>query len=88
MLYFPAGTRETEGPGREARGTVNTAKLSAADALWEAANTAVRAFGRYGLDAEYDVEGGFRETRLYRVAPIPTNLISSSPAEHGLLKSV
>ena len=88
MLYFLAGTRETEGPGREARGRVNTAKRLTADASLEAVNAAVRTFGGYGLDAEYDVEGGFRETRLYRVAPIPTNLISSCPAEHGLLKSV
>jgi acyl-CoA dehydrogenase len=88
MLYFLTGTRETEVPGREARGTVNTAKPSAADALWEAVNAAVLTFGRYGLDAEYDAEGEFRETRLHRVALFPTNLISSCLAEHGLPRSV
>ena len=62
---------------------MNTAKLSA-DALWEAANTAVRAFGRYGLDAAYEVEGGIRETRLHRVAPNFTNPISSCLAGHDI----
>jgi len=48
----------------------NLAKLLAADASWEAANTALQTFGGYGFDAEYDVERKFRETRLYQVAPI------------------
>jgi len=62
----------------------NLAKLLAADASWEAANAAVQTFGGYGFDAEYDVERKFRETRLYQVAPISTNLILSYLAEHVL----
>jgi acyl-CoA dehydrogenase len=62
----------------------NMAKLLAADASWEAANVAVQTFGGYGFDAEYDVERKFRETRLYQVAPISTNLILSYIAEHVL----
>jgi acyl-CoA dehydrogenase len=62
----------------------NMAKLLAADASWEAANTAVQTFGGYGVDAEYDIERKFRETRLYQVAPISTNLILSYLAEHVL----
>jgi acyl-CoA dehydrogenase len=62
----------------------NVAKLLAADASWEAANVAVQTFGGYGFDAEYDIERKFRETRLYQVAPISTNLILSYIAEHVL----
>jgi acyl-CoA dehydrogenase len=62
----------------------NMAKLLAADASWEAANAAIQTFGGYGFDAEYDVERKFRETRLYQVAPISTNLILSYLAEHVL----
>jgi len=62
----------------------NMAKLLAADASWEAANAAIQTFGGYGFDAEYDVERKFRETRLYQVAPISTNLILSYLAEHIL----
>ncbi|MGH3089693.1 MAG: acyl-CoA dehydrogenase family protein [Rubrobacteraceae bacterium] len=62
----------------------NMAKLLAADASWEAANVAMQTFGGYGVDAEYDVERKFRETRLYQVAPISTNLILSHVAEHVL----
>jgi acyl-CoA dehydrogenase len=62
----------------------NVAKLLAAEASWEAANVAVQTFGGYGFDAEYDVERKFRETRLYQVAPISTNLILSYVAEHVL----
>jgi acyl-CoA dehydrogenase len=62
----------------------NMAKLLAADASWEAANMAVQTFGGYGFDAEYDIERKFRETRLYQVAPISTNLILSYVAEHVL----
>ena len=62
----------------------NLAKLLAADASWEAANVAVQTFGGYGFDAECDVERKFRETRLYQVAPISTNLILSYVAEHVL----
>jgi acyl-CoA dehydrogenase len=62
----------------------NLGKLPAADASWEAANAAVQTFGDYGFDAEYDVERKFRETRLYQVAPISTNLILSYLAQHVL----
>jgi acyl-CoA dehydrogenase len=62
----------------------NMAKLLAADASWEAANVAMQTFGGYGVDAEYDIERKFRETRLYQVAPISTNLILSYIAEHVL----
>ena len=62
----------------------NMAKLLAADASWEAANVALQTFGGYGVDAEYDIERKFRETRLYQVAPISTNLILAYLAEHVL----
>lgn len=62
----------------------NLAKLLAAEASWEAANAAVQTFGGYGFDAAYDVERKFRETRLYQVAPISTNLILAHIAEHVL----
>jgi len=62
----------------------NMAKLLAADASWEAANVALQTFGGYGFAKEYDVERKFRETRLYQVAPISTNLILSYIAEHVL----
>jgi acyl-CoA dehydrogenase len=60
------------------------ALLLAANASWEAANAAMQTFGGYGFDAEYDVERKFRETRLYQVAPISTNLILSYVGEHVL----
>ncbi len=62
----------------------NMAKLLAADASWEAANMAVQTFGGFGFAEEYDVERKFRETRLYQVAPVSTNLILSFIAEHVL----
>ncbi len=62
----------------------NMAKLLAADASWEAANVAMQTYGGYGYDAEYDIERKFRETRLFQVAPISTNLILSYVAEHVL----
>ena len=62
----------------------NMALLLAADASWEAANAAVQTFGGYGFDAEYDVERKFRETRLFQVAPLSTNLILSYVGEHVL----
>jgi acyl-CoA dehydrogenase len=62
----------------------NMALLLAAEAAWEAANVAVQTYGGYGFDAEYDVERKFRETRLFQVAPISTNLILSYVAEHVL----
>jgi acyl-CoA dehydrogenase len=68
------------GAGPEA----NLAKLLAADASWEAANVCLQTFGGYGFAAEYDVERKFRETRLYQVAPVSTNLILSYIGEHVL----
>jgi len=62
----------------------NMAKLLAADASWEAANACLQFHGGFGFAAEYDVERKFRETRLYQVAPISTNLIFSYVAEHVL----
>ena len=62
----------------------NMAKLLAADASWEAANACIQFHGGFGFAAEYDVERKFRETRLYQVAPISTNLVLSYLAEHVL----
>lgn len=62
----------------------NMAKYLAAKASWEAANACIQFHGGFGFAAEYDVERKFRETRLYQVAPISTNLILSYVAEHVL----
>jgi alkylation response protein AidB-like acyl-CoA dehydrogenase len=62
----------------------NIAKLLAADASWAAADMCVQTFGGFGFAEEYDVERKFRETRLYQVAPISTNLILSYISEHVL----
>ncbi|MGJ7507887.1 acyl-CoA dehydrogenase family protein [Variovorax sp. GT1P44] len=62
----------------------NMAKYLAAKASWEAANACLQFHGGFGFAAEYDVERKFRETRLYQVAPISTNLILSYVAEHML----
>jgi alkylation response protein AidB-like acyl-CoA dehydrogenase len=62
----------------------NMAKLLAADASWAAADMCVQTHGGFGFAEEYDVERKFRETRLYQVAPISTNLILSYLAEHVL----
>jgi acyl-CoA dehydrogenase len=62
----------------------NMAKYLAAKASWEAANVCLQYHGGFGFAAEYDVERKFRETRLYQVAPISTNLILSYVAEHVL----
>jgi len=62
----------------------NMAKLLAADASWEAANVAVQTHGGFGFAEDYDVERKFRETRLYQVAPVSTNLILAFIAEHVL----
>tara|TARA_S200000501_G_scaffold377972_1_gene438429 strand:+ start:39 stop:1199 length:1161 start_codon:yes stop_codon:yes gene_type:complete len=62
----------------------NMAKLLAADASWDAANVCLQYHGGFGFAAEYDIERKFRETRLYQVAPISTNLILSYIAEHVL----
>jgi acyl-CoA dehydrogenase len=62
----------------------NMAKMLAADASFEAANACIQTHGGFGFAEEYDVERKFRETRLYQVAPISTNLILSYLAEHVL----
>ena len=62
----------------------NMAKLLASEASWEAADVCIQTFGGYGFTQEYDVERKFRETRLYQVAPISTNLILAYLAEHVL----
>ena len=62
----------------------NMAKLLAAEASWEAADMCLQTHGGFGFSEEYDVERKFRETRLYQVAPISTNLILSYIAEHVL----
>jgi acyl-CoA dehydrogenase len=62
----------------------NMAKLLAADASWEAANVCLQYHGGFGFAHEYDVERKFRETRLYQVAPVSTNLIYAYIAEHVL----
>lgn len=62
----------------------NMAKLLAADASWEAANACLQTHGGYGFAADYDVERKFRETRLYQVAPVSTNLILAYVAEKVL----
>jgi acyl-CoA dehydrogenase len=75
--------------GQPCGAEANMAKLLAADAAWEAANACVDTHGGYGFAAEYDVERKFRETRLYKVAPINNNLVLAYVAQHvlGLPKS-
>lgn len=82
LMRFQAATRFEQGQpcGAEA----NMAKLLAADAAWEAANAALQTFGGFGFAREYDIERKFRETRLYQVAPISTNLVLSYVAQHVL----
>jgi acyl-CoA dehydrogenase len=70
--------------GRDIGPEANMAKLLAADASWAAADMCVQTHGGFGFAEEYDVERKFRETRLYQVAPISTNLILSYLAEHVL----
>ena len=70
--------------GEHAGEEANLAKLLASEASWEAANAAMQTHGGYGFAVEYDIERKFRETRLYQVAPISTNLILSYLGEHVL----
>ncbi len=70
--------------GKPCGAEANMAKYLAAKASWEAANACIQFHGGFGFAAEYDVERKFRETRLYQVAPISTNLILSYVAEHVL----
>ena len=76
LRLYDAGSN----PGAEA----NMAKMLAADASFEAANTCIQTHGGFGFAEEYDIERKFRETRLYQVAPISTNLILSYLSEHVL----
>ena len=81
MRYKAAALFDEKKPcGAEA----NMAKLLGADASWEAANACLQTHGGFGFAAEYDIERKFRETRLYQVAPISTNLILSYVGEHVL----
>ena len=82
LVRYQAATKfdRKEKCGAEA----NMAKLLASEAAWEAANACLTTHGGYGFAAEYDVERKFRETRLYQVAPISTNLVLSFIAEHVL----
>ena len=82
LMRFEAAKRFDMGVDMGAQ--ANMAKLLAADASWEAANACIQFHGGFGFAAEYDVERKFRETRLYQVAPISTNLILSYVAEHVL----
>ncbi len=70
--------------GQPCGAEANMAKYLAAKASWEAANACIQFHGGFGFACEYDVERKFRETRLYQVAPISTNLILSYIAEHVL----
>ena len=70
--------------GKHCGAEANMAKHLCAKASWEAANACLQTYGGFGFAAEYDVERKFRETRLYQVAPISTNLILSYVAEHVL----
>ena len=70
--------------GRDCGEQANIAKMLAAEASWAAAEACVQTHGGFGFAEEYDVERKFRETRLYQVAPISTNLILSYIAEHVL----
>lgn len=81
MRYTAAALHDAGKPnGAEA----NMAKQLAAEASWEAANACLQTHGGFGFAAEYDVERKFRETRLYQVAPVSTNLVLSYLAEHVL----
>jgi acyl-CoA dehydrogenase len=70
--------------GKPCGAEANMAKLLAADASWEAANVAVQTYGGFGFAEDYDIERKFRETKLYQVAPISTNLILAFVGEHVL----
>jgi acyl-CoA dehydrogenase len=76
-------TRKYEA-GEDCGAEAHMAKMLAADAAWEAANACVQTHGGFAFAEEYDVERKFRETRLYQVAPISTNLVLSFIAEHVL----
>ncbi len=70
--------------GQPSGPTANTAKLLAADASWESANVALQTHGGFGFATDYDIERKFRETRLYQVAPVSTNMILAYLSQHVL----
>ncbi len=70
--------------GKDCAAEANMAKMLAAEASWAAGETCIQTHGGFGFAEEYDIERKFRETRLYQVAPISTNLILSYLAEHVL----
>ncbi|HEX7003654.1 MAG TPA: acyl-CoA dehydrogenase family protein [Trueperaceae bacterium] len=82
LMRYQAARRFDE--GEPCGGEANMAKMLAADAAWEAANAAMQTHGGFGFAREYDVERKFRETRLYQVAPISTNLVLSYIGQHIL----
>jgi alkylation response protein AidB-like acyl-CoA dehydrogenase len=82
-LMVREATRRYEA-GESTGAEANIAKMLAAEASWEAANACIQTHGGFGFAEEYDIERKFRETRLYQVAPISTNLILSYLAEHVL----
>jgi acyl-CoA dehydrogenase len=82
LMRFNAATLFDRGQPCGAQ--ANMAKLLAADASWEAANVCLQTHGGFGFAHEYDIERKFRETRLYQIAPISTNLILAYIAEHVL----
>src|SRR6185437_12314864 len=82
LMRYDAAARYDRG---EACGpAANMSKLLAADASWEAANVCLQTHGGFGFAAEFDIERKFRETRLYQVAPVSTNLILAYLGEHVL----
>ncbi|MBU4530326.1 MAG: acyl-CoA/acyl-ACP dehydrogenase [Hoeflea sp.] len=81
MVYQAAGLFDA---GEPCAAEANMAKLLASEASWKAADTCLQTHGGFGFAEEYDVERKFRETRLYQVAPISTNLILSYIGEHVL----
>jgi acyl-CoA dehydrogenase len=70
--------------GLDCGAEANMAKLLASEASWEAANAALQFHGGFGMTEEYDIERKFRETRLYQIAPISTNMILSYVGQHVL----
>jgi acyl-CoA dehydrogenase len=82
LMRFTAAALHDAGKPNGAE--ANMAKHLAAESSWEAANACLQTHGGFGFAAEYDVERKFRETRLYQVAPISTNLVLSYIAEHVL----
>lgn len=82
MMVYAAARRFDE--GGDVGAMANSAKLFTSEVSWRAADTCLQTHGGFGFASEYDVERKFRETRLYQVAPISTNLILSYLAEHVL----